>query len=244
MIILLGWFGIRTIMEKMVDRVCQPGTISRQHSAKAYGLHMTYKGDPQCVKQHQRLLFGYCGAELEMVSHLKTHHIWWEQARPLSQPLSLLMPNEYGSAFLRMATSINLPVEGFPVRATSCTNLWIHFMCRYLEDTVMVLNKDPDPHPWYKQWNMFITCETMAARYLGIKICKRGVWWNRRCLAGTAAQVAVGMEFWAWYHVLEKVYIFKYLGMIISFNDRNLLAIGCNLQIKKRKWGRLSHLMC
>ena len=60
----------------MVYTVFQPGTISRQHSTKAYGLHMTDEGDPQCVKQHQRLVCGDCGAESDIVAHLHIQHIW------------------------------------------------------------------------------------------------------------------------------------------------------------------------
>ena len=70
LIVLFGWFGIITNVEKMV---CQPGIISRKHSTKAYGLHITNKGDPQCVKQHQRLVCGDCGY---MVDHLHMKHVW------------------------------------------------------------------------------------------------------------------------------------------------------------------------
>ena len=39
-IVLFGWFGIRTNVEKMVETVCHPGIIYSQHYAKAYGLQM------------------------------------------------------------------------------------------------------------------------------------------------------------------------------------------------------------
>ena len=49
----------------MSETVCQPGTITRQHSSKAYGMHMTNKGCPQCVKHQRRLvvlrLWSECG---------------------------------------------------------------------------------------------------------------------------------------------------------------------------------------
>ena len=45
------------------------------------------------------------------------------------------------------------------------------------------------------------------------------------------------MEFQAWYHVLEKVYIFKYLERIISFDDKNWPVLDWKLQRHQRKWG-------
>ena len=61
----------------MLEIVCQPGTINRQKYATSYGLHITIKGYPQCVKQRRMLVYGEGGAELAleyMVSHLQMQH--------------------------------------------------------------------------------------------------------------------------------------------------------------------------
>ena len=53
-------------MEKMVTMVCQTGDIARQQSAAAYWWWMTREGDPNRVKQHQNLVWGERGAELDV----------------------------------------------------------------------------------------------------------------------------------------------------------------------------------
>ena len=42
-----------------------------------------------------------------------------------------------------------------------------------LEDTIVVLNKGPAPHPQCKQCDMFVTQDSMAVRHLVTAICKR-----------------------------------------------------------------------
>ena len=51
------------------------------------------------------------------------------------------------------------------------------------------------------------------------------------------------MDFQEWYHVLEKVYKFKYLVKIISFDDRNWHVLAWKLQIYQIKWGWFSRLI-
>ena len=75
---------------------------------------------------------------------------------------ALPMTKEYWVAFLQTSTSRNLLVEGFSGGATSCTNLWLYFMHRHLEYTIVVLNKVPGPNPWYKQCDMFIPQKAMV----------------------------------------------------------------------------------
>ena len=62
----------------MLEIVCQPGPIARQKSATSYGLHMTSKGHPHCVKQRRILVCGKGGSELAveyMASHLQMQHV-------------------------------------------------------------------------------------------------------------------------------------------------------------------------
>ena len=51
-------FEIITNVEKMLDMVCQTGTIVRQKYSTSYGIQMTSKGYPHCVKQFQMLVCG------------------------------------------------------------------------------------------------------------------------------------------------------------------------------------------
>ena len=68
-------------------------------------------------------------------------------------------------------------------------------------------------------------------------MCKRRSEWKHRSLASNESKSVAGMEFQAWYHVLEKVYIFKYLERIISFDDKNWPVLAWKLQRHQRKWG-------
>ena len=66
-------------MEKMVTMVCQTGDIARQQSAAAYWWWMTREGDPNRVKQRQKLVSGECGAEFDvayMTAQIQMQHRW------------------------------------------------------------------------------------------------------------------------------------------------------------------------
>ena len=63
---LFEWVGIMTNMENMITMVCQHGPISSQQYAAADGWRMTREGDPNRVKQHQNLVWGERGAELDV----------------------------------------------------------------------------------------------------------------------------------------------------------------------------------
>ena len=93
---LFEWFGIITNMQKMVTMVCQSGTTSRQKYAASYGWWMTREGYPKHVKQRQNLVWGECGAELDveyMTAQLHMQHSWKGQAEPIQHPLPILTQN-------------------------------------------------------------------------------------------------------------------------------------------------------
>ena len=58
--------------------------------------------------------------------------------------------------FLRMATTIDYPVEGYPGRAASCNNLQLHFMYQHMEDNILVLYEVPGTRPQCKYCDMLI----------------------------------------------------------------------------------------
>ena len=89
-------FGIRTYMEKMVTMVCRPEPIARQQSVAAYGWLMTGEVYPKHMKQRHKLVWGECGAELDvayMTSQLQMNYRWQGKSRPLPQPLPILTQN-------------------------------------------------------------------------------------------------------------------------------------------------------
>ena len=85
----------------------------------------------------------------------------------IDYPYKKLIP---GVDFPQMNTSINFLVEGCPRRETSRTNLQLHYMHRNLEETIVILNKGPCPHPCCNQCNIFIPQDAMLARYLSTKV--------------------------------------------------------------------------
>ena len=63
---LFEWFDIRTNMEKIAKIVWQYGHITRQQSSVAYGWRMTWEEETNHVKQRRKLVWGECGADLEV----------------------------------------------------------------------------------------------------------------------------------------------------------------------------------
>ena len=144
----------------------------------------------------------------------------------------------------RMAIAIKCLVEGYTWIDTSRINLRFYFMHWHMEDTIVVLNKGPGPHPRYEQCDMFIPQEAMAAGHLGTAMCKIGSEKKHRRLAATVNRLEVGTEFQTRDQVLEKVDIFKYLVRMLYFDDSDLPAVDRNLQIERMKRARLSCLIC
>ena len=135
-----------------------------------------------------------------------------------------------------MTTFINCLVKGCSGRETSHTNLHIHYIHRHLEDTIVVLNKGPCPHPWRNQCNIFIPQKKMLARHLGTTILNRVSELKHRHLASTTTQIEATTEFWVWNQVLEKLDTFKYLDMMLYFYEIEWPMVDRNLQIEQRKW--------
>ena len=130
-----------------------------------------------------------------MAFHLQKKHGRSGRASPLLQPLSLTALREYRVAFTRTVKAIDFPVELFPERATSRTNLCLNAMHRHVDDIIVVLNKVPGPHPRYNKCYMFILQGEMATGHLGTEMCKRGLEKKRRHISTTTTQVAAGVDF-------------------------------------------------
>ena len=108
-----------------------------------------------------------------------------------------------------MATSIDCPVEGFPGRATSLTNICMNFMHRHMEETIVVLKEGPAPHLHCEKCGMFIPQEAMSDGHLGTAMRKMGTEKKRCRIAVTNTQVESGKEFRAQDQVLENMDTFK-----------------------------------
>ena len=65
-------------------------------------------------------------------------------------------------------------VEGFLSRATSRTNLRLHYLHQQVEDKYIILNKGTGPLPWWKQYGIFLPQETLTTEHLRIEIFRRG----------------------------------------------------------------------
>ena len=170
-----------------------------------------------------------------MDDHLQTQHGRSGWARPLLQPLPLLVSREYRLTLPWAAMATNCPVEGYPGRETSHTNLLLHFIHQITEDTIVVLNKGPGPHHRCKQCNMFIPQGAMLARHLGTAMCKRWSEQKRRRLATTNARSAAGMELQARYQLIEKLDTFKYMVRMLSFDGSKWPVVDQNFHRAQRK---------
>ena len=91
---------------------------------------------------------------------------------------------------------------------------------------------------------MFIPQEAIAAGHLGNKMFKRGAEQKRHRLAATYAQAVAGKDFLEQDQILENVDTFKYLSMMLYFDESDWTTAACNLHIVWRKWGQFPHLLC
>ena len=77
---------------------------------------------------------------------------------------------------------------------------------------------------------MFVPWETLARGHPSTEICRRRAEQKRRCLATSAARVATGIKLRYCGHILDKVDTFKYISIMVPFDDNDWSAVLQNLQ--------------
>ena len=113
-----------------------------------------------------------------------------------------------------MQDVIRYVVEGCRGRATSLTNLRIHFVHRNVQYTLEIIEGNW-PHPQCPRWNMFVTLRDFNGRNSTMDICKRGDECKLRRLAAEEAIKGARTDLTNYGFPLTVVSYFKYLGRVL-----------------------------
>ena len=87
-------------------------------------------------------------------------------------------------------------------RALSCTNLWVHFVCHHLWDTIVVLEEGEQPYSICTRCNMFIPWRDMNRSHPAMAMCARVVDSKNQRLVGEDTRAVVATALQAYEHPL------------------------------------------
>ena len=138
-------------------------------------------------------------------------------------------PSNYWVSFLKGYRLLEFPVEECKGRATSLTNLRIHFLNRHLRDTVVIHDEGNRPHPRYPYCEMFVPWEDLNWSHPETTWCAKGDEKKRYYLAAEEAQAGEKTSFQAYGWPLPNTESFEYLDRLLTETDSNWMAVFDNL---------------
>ena len=152
---LVGLFdrvGLQTNVGKTFDMVCRTCQAAVNQSEAAYGRQITGEGPKYRERQKGRVPCRECGEEIStgsLVSHLMTQHGRVTKARrSWRTPAMGDGPRTFLMALPAKGGPQSCLVEGCPGLAATRTAMRVHFLNRYVLDTVVILEEGNFPHPW------------------------------------------------------------------------------------------------
>ena len=143
--------GLMTNAGKTVSMVCHPCQAGEgNRTEEAYRRRITGEGRAYAERQRERMKCMECGEFLavgSMSSHLMTRHgkavgrqrLWTPQAEGGARMYRMSFPTKGGPRLC--------PVEGCPGALATRTAMRVHFVHRYVQDTVVMLEEGNLPHP-------------------------------------------------------------------------------------------------
>ena len=135
------------------------------------------------------------------------------------------------------------PVEGCLGRAATRIAMWIHFLHRNFQDTVVIFEEGNLAHPRCPQCDMLFPWLMLNRRHLATAQCARGEDRNRRRLTEEELRDITERIFQAYGGTLEILTAFRYLVRVMAADgDDWPVGVG-NLQRVRKIWGRLSQIL-
>ena len=143
---LVGLFdrvGLLTNSGNTVGMVCLPCQAARTQSEVAYEQRMTGEGPSyrerqkrqvQCKECVKEMALGLMAGRIRMKHGQAAEERWiWSSLSPGEEPQT------YWMSLLTVGVSRSCPVEGCPGRTATMTAMRVHFLHRYVRDTVVIL---------------------------------------------------------------------------------------------------------
>ena len=110
-------------------------------------------------------------------------------------PMTTPDPRLYRVSLPRAARSIGCPVGSCEGRATTRTNLQIHFVYRHVRDTVVIMEEVNHPYPCCPACEIFVSWATLNRRHPATALCARGSERKIRRLVEEESRVGSVTEF-------------------------------------------------
>ena len=135
-------------------------------------------------------------------------------ALPISRGWSSPPPEEahhYQVSFPKTLNAIQCLVEGGRGQAMSWTNIWVHFVHRHVQDTLVILEEGNQCHLQCSKFNIFLSCRALNVRHPTTEICRRGEEHKHRQLEAEEVRAGDETALTAYGHPLTVVPSFKYL---------------------------------
>ena len=110
-------------------------------------------------------------------------------------------------------------MEGCPGALATSTAMRVHFVHRYVHDTVVMLEEGNPPLPRCPCCNLQVTRKALNGRHLGTAQCKKGVERKQRRLEETETRENLERVFHAYGKPMEAVSEFRYLGRLLTATD-------------------------
>ena len=122
--------------------------------------------------------------------------------------------------------------------------MMLHFLHRYVWDTVVILEEGNLPHPWCPRCDMLVPWSTLNERHIATAQCARGEERKQLRLAEEELRESSKRAFQAYEKTLENATVFKYMGRVMTTVGDTKTEVSGKLQKVKKIWGWMSrHLI-
>ena len=145
----------------------------------------------------------------------------------------------YLVSFPKFLLRLRCPVEGSLGGASNSTNLRVHFAY----NTILILEEGNRPYPRCPKYEMFVSHKASNVCHRVVAFFRKGEERKRLRLADDKAQAGTYMAISAYGIPLSPVTSFKYLGRVISSEEKYCPAVVHNLWRSQQKWLRLYRLL-
>ena len=119
----------------------------------------------------------------------------------------------------------------------------VHFVQRYVQETVVILEEGNFPHPRCARCDMQVPRKALNGSHMGTTQCAKGSERNRRRLDETETRENSERVFRAYGQPMEAVIEFSYLGQLLTATDDDWPAVAGNIQKVWRSWGRMAKVL-
>jgi hypothetical protein len=125
-------------------------------------------------------------------------------------------------------------------KASTKWNFWQHFLDQHPKDLIYLPSEGSVPLPRCKRCGMQTERGALYGWHQCTQLCQDG--WDKKVQheATETARVALAQLFTMYGDKLERVEVFKYLGWLLVYDDKDTQAMRGNLKTARKSWGQVS----